>query len=223
MAGYWLLNQGIGSQYLGGELDWLGEGELGWRRRDRGTLGCLFLCALSLSQGLRLPLLPCLSRLLLLLLGLLICRCGCLSLLIGLGGCVGSVSSVGCAGLLHGRSQELRLSLLQQHLLLGRQQSCQLAKRERIGEEKRGEERRREGKRREERTWTEGDGDGNKVFKKQHKRSKQGKSKANHRSSSHPSGRRGSVTVAPASPPHCGLRTALRHGEPRRASLHDVA
>lgn len=139
----WFLNQAahqevalIGSQYLGGELDWLGEGEL-WRWRwDRDTLACLFLCALSLSLGLRLGLLPCLSRLLLLLLGLLICCCGCLSLLIGLGGCVGSVSGVGCAGLLHSCSQELRLSLLQQQLLLGWQQSCQLAKRRR--EETRG-------------------------------------------------------------------------------------
>lgn len=94
----------IGWQYLGGELDWLGEGELGWRRRrwDRDTLGCLVLCALSLSLGLLLGLLPSLSHLLLLLLlGLLICGCGCLSLLIGLGGCVGSVSGMGCTGLLH--------------------------------------------------------------------------------------------------------------------------
>lgn len=113
----------IGSQYLGGELDWLGEGELGWRRWDRDTLGYLFLCALSL--GLRLGLLPRLSRLLLLLLlGLLICCCDCLSLLICLGSCVGSMSGVGCTGLLHSCSQELRLSLLQQQLLLRWQQSC---------------------------------------------------------------------------------------------------
>lgn len=83
-------------QYLGGELDWLGEGELGRRSRNRDTLGSLFLCALSL--GLRLGLLPCLSHLLLLLLllGLVICCCGCLSLLIGLGSCMGSVSGMGC-------------------------------------------------------------------------------------------------------------------------------
>ncbi len=135
----------IGSQYLGGELNWLGEGELGWRRWDRDTLGCLFLCALSLSLGLRLGLLPCLPRLLLLLLlllllGLLICCCGCLSLLIGLGSCMCSMSGVGCAGLLHSCSQELRLSLLQQQLLLCWQQRCQLAKRkEKRGEERRGE------------------------------------------------------------------------------------
>lgn len=100
----WSLNQAaqqevalIGSQYLGGELDWLREGELGWRSWDRDTLGCLFLCALSLSLGLQLGLLPCLSHLLLLLLlGLVICCCGCLSLLIGLGSRVGSMSGMGC-------------------------------------------------------------------------------------------------------------------------------
>lgn len=124
----------IDSQYLGGELDWLGEGKLGWRRWDRDTLGCLFLCALSLSLGLRLSLLTRLSRLLLLLLGLLICCCGCLSLLIGLGGCMGSMSGVGCIGLLHSCSQKLCLSLLQQQLLLCWQQSCQLAKRKRRAE-----------------------------------------------------------------------------------------
>lgn len=135
--GQWFLNQAshqevtlIGSEYLGSELDWLGEGELRWR--DRDTLGCLFLCALSLSLGLRLGLLACLScLLLLLLLCLLICCCGCLSLLIGLGGCMGSVSGVGCVRLLHSCSQELRLSLLKQQLLLCWQQSCQLAGRKR--------------------------------------------------------------------------------------------
>lgn len=100
-----------GGRYLGCELDGLGQGELRWRRWDRDTLGVLILCALSLS--LRLHLLPCLSRLLLLLLlGLLICRRSCLSLLIGLSGCVSGVSCVGCVGLLHGGGQELRLSLL---------------------------------------------------------------------------------------------------------------
>lgn len=114
----------IGSPYLGGQLDWLGEGELGWRRRwDGDTLAALFLCALSL--GLRVSLLACL----LLLLGLLICCCSCLSLLIGLGSCTGSVGRMGCIGLLHSGSQELRLSLLQKQLLLCWQQGCQLAQR----------------------------------------------------------------------------------------------
>lgn len=132
------------------------------------------MCALSLSLGLRLGLLTRLSRLLmlllLLLLGLLICCC--LSLLIGLGGCVGSVSGVGCTGLLHSCSQELRLSLLQQHLLLCWQQSRQLAERERRRDETRREKERDGWK------WTERDKEGNKVFKKQHCRRKQGKAKA---------------------------------------------
>lgn len=97
----WSLNQAvqqevalIGRQYLGGELDWLREGELGWRSWDRDTLDCLFLCALSLSLGLQLGLLPCLSHLL--LLGLVICCCGCLSLMIGLGSRMGSMSGMRC-------------------------------------------------------------------------------------------------------------------------------
>ena len=82
----------IGGQYLGGELDWLREIELG----GLDALDCLVLCALSL--GLRLGL-----RLgLMLLLGLMMigCCCGGLSLLIGC--CVGNVSGMRCRGLLHG-------------------------------------------------------------------------------------------------------------------------
>ncbi|KAG7270609.1 hypothetical protein CRUP_033218 [Coryphaenoides rupestris] len=110
----------IGCRYLGSELDWLRQRELGRRRWGRDTLACLLACALALSA---LGLLG-----LLLLLGLLIgCCCGgrgCLSLLIGLGG--GGVSGVGGAGLLHRCSQQLGLRLLQQQLLLRRQQSGQL-------------------------------------------------------------------------------------------------
>lgn len=87
----------IGSQYLGSELNRLRERKLRRRRRDRDTLGLLFLRVVSLSLGLRLGLLPCLPHLLLLLLlGLMVCCCSGLSLLIGLGSCMGSVSGVGC-------------------------------------------------------------------------------------------------------------------------------
>lgn len=133
-------------RYLGGELDRLGEGELWRRSRDRDTL---FLCTLPLTLplglglrlglGLGLGLLPLLSRLLLLL--LLIRRCGCLSLLIGLGGGVRSVSGVRCVRVLHGRSQELRLGLLKQQLLLRRKQSRQLARESGEGQEREAEER----------------------------------------------------------------------------------
>lgn len=109
---------------------------------------------LSLSLGLGLGLLPSAPplrlrlrlrlRRRLRLLGLVIgCCCGGLSLLIGLGSCMGGVSGVGGVGLLHGCSQELRLSLLQQQLLLRRQQSCQLT-REKGRKDRRGEEGRRQ-------------------------------------------------------------------------------
>lgn len=88
----------IGSQYLGSELNRLRERKLRRRRRrDRDTLGLLFLGGVSLSLGRGLGLLACLPPpLLLLLLAWLGCCCSGLSVLIGLGSCMGSVSGVGC-------------------------------------------------------------------------------------------------------------------------------
>lgn len=52
-----------------------------------------------------------------------------LLLLIGLGCCVGGMSSVSRVGLLHGSGQELSLGLLKQQLLLRRQEGSQLRNR----------------------------------------------------------------------------------------------
>jgi len=97
-----------GGSYLGRELDWLRQGQLRWRR-DLDGLFLFDVLLLGLSLVLVLVLL--------LLVGLL------------LGGGVGGVRRVRCVrrvGLLNGGRQELSLGLLEEQLLLGREEGGEL-------------------------------------------------------------------------------------------------